>query len=149
MDASDLYRFSGRAGRMTFALTQIGVFTAGYVFLFLMIVLTGAGDESRTGVTAWSQAWVMLAGAVVAINLIWISLAAAVRRCHDRGCSGWMLLFVMPPLLGQMWLVLSLITGPGAPERNRYGRRPSSFAAFEPLPTASPVADLPKSAALA
>ena len=37
-------------------------------------------------------------------------MTAAVRRCHDRGLSGWMLLFVMPPILGQMWLVLSLIT---------------------------------------
>ena len=46
---------SGRAGRMSFALIQIGVFTAAYAFTFLMIVLTGAGDESRTGVTLWSQ----------------------------------------------------------------------------------------------
>lgn len=134
MDASDLYRFSGRAGRMTFALTQIGVFTAGYLFVFLMIVLTGAGDESRTGVTPWSQTWVMLAGAVIAINLVWISLAVAVRRCHDRGLSGWMLLFVMPPLLGQLWLVLSLITGEGTPGTNRHGRRRPGFYDRPALP---------------
>lgn len=145
MDVSDLYRFSGRAGRMTFALTQIGVFTAGYVFLFLMIVLTGAGDESGRGVTPWSQAWVMLAGSVVAINLIWISLAVAVRRCHDRDLSGWMLLFAMPPLLGQLWLVLSLMTGPGTEGRNRHGRRRPTFVAHRP----DLAPDLPNSAALA
>lgn len=134
MDASRLYRFSGRAGRMTFALTQIGVFTATYVFTFLMIVLTGAGDETRTGVTPWSQAWVMLGGAVFYVNMAWISLAAAVRRCHDRDLSGWMLLFAMPPVLGQLWLVLSLMTGPAIERegRNRHGRRRPTFAAALP-----------------
>jgi uncharacterized membrane protein YhaH (DUF805 family) len=136
MDASDLYRFSGRAGRMTFALTQIAVFMATYVFTFVMIVLTGAGDESRTGVSFPVQTGWMLAGSVFYINMIWISLAAAVRRCHDRNLSGWMLLFVMPPILGQMWLVLSLMTGPAIEVngRNRHGRRRPTFA-----PVAAPM----------
>ncbi len=142
MDASTLYSFSGRAGRMSFALTQIGVFTASYVFTFLIIVLTGAGDESRSGVTVTDQAAVMAVGSVFYINMAWISLAAAVRRCHDRGLSGWMLLFVMPPILGQLWLVLSLITGEGEPGRNRHGRRRPAFATRD-------AADLPDSPALA
>jgi uncharacterized membrane protein YhaH (DUF805 family) len=137
MDASTLYSFSGRAGRMSFALTQIGVFTATYAFTFLMIVLTGAGDESRTDVTLTEQAAAVIAGAVVYLNLAWISLAAAVRRCHDRGLSGWMLLFAMPPILGQLWLVLSLITGEGEAGRNRHGRRRPTFAPREPAPNLS------------
>lgn len=134
MDASNLYRFSGRAGRMTFALTQIGVFTATYVFTFVIIVATGAGDESLSGVTLWGQTWVMLVATVFYTNMAWISLAAAVRRCHDRDLSGWMLLFVMPPILGQMWLVLSLMTGPAIEQggRNRHGRRRPTFAPTAP-----------------
>ena len=123
----ELYRFSGRSGRLSFALTQIGVFTAGYVFTFLMIVLSGAGDESGAGVSWLSQGAVSLLIAFLGVNGLWISLAAAVRRCHDRGLSGWMLLFVMPPLLGQLWLVLSLVTGAGDPAPNRYGRRAPTF----------------------
>ena len=134
MDASTLYSFSGRSGRMTFALTQIGVFTATYLFTFLIIVMTGAGNESRSGVTLTDQALVMAAGAVVYINMAWISLAAAVRGCHDRGLSGWMLLFVMPPILGQLWLVLSLITGEGEAGANRHGRRRPTFAPVEGAP---------------
>jgi uncharacterized membrane protein YhaH (DUF805 family) len=137
MDASTLYSFSGRAGRMSFALTQIAVFTATYAFTFLVIVLTGAGDETRTGVTPTDQAAVMAAGSVFYINMAWISLAAAVRRCHDRGLSGWMLLFAMPPILGQLWLVLSLVTGEGEPGRNRHGRRRPTFAPREPAPNLS------------
>lgn len=137
MDASTLYSFSGRAGRMTFALTQIGVFTATYVFTFLIIVLTGAGDETRSGVTLADQVGIMLIGSIYYLNMAWISLAAAVRRCHDRGLSGWMLLFVMPPILGQMWLVLSLVTGEGEAGRNRHGVRRPTFA---PLPSAPALA---------
>lgn len=147
MDAFNLYRFSGRCGRMAFALTQIGVFTAGYLLTFLLIVLTGAGNESGRGVTLWGQAWWMLAGAVIAANLIWISLAAAVRRCHDRDLSGWMLLFAMPPLLGQLWLVLSLVTGAGTEGPNRHGRRRPTFVSGGRAP--SPSAALSDSAAVA
>lgn len=142
MDAFNLYRFSGRSGRMDFALTQIGVFTSGYLLTFLLIVLTGAGYESVRGVGLWGQTWAMLAGAVIAAHLLWISLAAAVRRCHDRDLSGWMLLFAMPPLLGQLWLVLSLVTGPGTDGPNRHGRRRSTFSA-------SPARPLSDSAAVA
>ena len=128
----ELFRFNGRSGRLSFALTQIGVFTATYVFTFLMIVFSGAGDESGAGVTWMSQSTVSLMIAFLAINGLWVSLAAAVRRCHDRGLSGWMLLFVMPPVLGQLWLVLSLVTGEGDAGTNRYGRRAPTF----PLGTA-------------
>lgn len=134
MDASTLYSFSGRSGRMTFALTQIGVFTATYVFTFLVIVMTGAGNETRSGVTLSQQLAVLVVGSVFYVNMAWISLAAAVRRCHDRGLSGWMLLFVMPPILGQLWLVLSLVTGEGEAGRNRHGRRRPTFTPVEGAP---------------
>jgi hypothetical protein len=29
----------------------------------------------------------------------------------------------MPPLLGQLWMALSLVTGPGTPGPNRHGVR--------------------------
>lgn len=138
----DLYRFSGRSGRLSFALTLIGVFTATYFLTFLMIIFSGAGDEAGAKLTWTGQTGVAVAIAFLLFNGLWITLAAAVRRCHDRGLSGWMLLFVMPPLLGQLWLVLSLVTGEGVRGPNRYGRRAPTFA-FEPA------AGLPSGAALA
>lgn len=119
----DLYRIDGRIGRLSFALTQIGVFTASYVLTFLMIIFSGAGDETAAGVTWASQTGVGLAIAFLLLNGAWISLAASIKRCHDRDLSGWMLLFVFPPLLGQLWLVLSLVTGEGTAGRNRFGAR--------------------------
>jgi len=123
MTSSRLYSFEGRSGRLSFALTQIAVFIFSYVAAFVLIVLSGAGDEHQAGMTPLGSAIVASLAAMAVINAVWVSLAAAVRRCHDRGLSGWMLLFVMPPLLGQLWLVLSLITGAGDAGANRHGER--------------------------
>lgn len=120
MNLLDLYRFEGRMGRMAFALTQIAIFTFSYVAIFLMIVLSGAGDESGANVTGLGRDTVAVLTIALFVNAGWVSVAAAVKRCHDRNLTGWMLLFVMPPLLGQLWLVLSLVTGAGSPDRNRY-----------------------------
>jgi len=128
VDISSLYRLTGRTGRMAFVLTQIGVFTASYVFLFLMIIFSGAGDELGASVTPASQMLTLAVLAAFFINAGWISLAAAVRRCHDRDLTGWMLLFAMPPILGQLWLVLSLVTGEGTAGYNRFGWRRPTFA---------------------
>ncbi len=130
MNSNNPYSFSGRIGRLGFALTQISVFTASYFLTFLMIIFSGAGDESGAKITWLTQSTVGFAIAFLVLNGAWISLAAAVKRCHDRDLSGWMLLFVMPPLLGQLWLVLSLVTGEGTAGPNRHGSRTSPFDAW-------------------
>ncbi len=119
----DLYSAKGRVGRLEFALTGIALFTGTYFAAFLLIVLSGAGDEPLAGVTGTGRGLVASLAAILLCNAVIIAVAATVKRCHDRDRSGWMLLFVMPPLLGQLWLVLSLITGPGSPGPNRYGAR--------------------------
>lgn len=120
---SGLYSFEGRTGRLAFALTQIGVFVASYLAVFTLIALSGAGDEAAARTTWLGRGAVLLLTALLAVNAVWISLAAAVRRCHDRDLSGWMLLFAMPPVLGQLWLALCLVGGPGTPGVNRHGVR--------------------------
>lgn len=121
MGVPHIYSLEGRIGRREFVLTQIGVFVGWYFFTFLLIVVGGAGYASQTGVRGIWEAGANLAGCVAASHAIWISVAAAVKRCHDRSLSGWMLLFAMPPVIGQLWLFLSLIAGPGEAADNRYG----------------------------
>jgi len=113
-------------GRLDFALSQIALFTGSYFAIFLLIVLSGAGDELMAHVTWLSRGLVASLAAVLLCNALIIALACAVKRCHDRNQTGWMLLFVMPPLLGQLWMALSLVTGPGSPGPNRYGTRPGA-----------------------
>ena len=51
----------------------------------------------------------------VAIVLGWLGLAAAVKRCHDLGQSGF---YVLIPLYG-LWLIFP----DGTPGENEYGPR--------------------------
>ncbi|MBX3479246.1 MAG: DUF805 domain-containing protein [Caulobacter sp.] len=121
MSLFELYSFNGRIGRRRFVLTQIGVFLFSYFATFLLIVIGGAGFASMTGVRGVWEALVNVVGVLTAVQAVWISIAAAVRRCHDRGLSGWMLLFAMPPVIGQLWLFLSLVAGRGDAGSNLYG----------------------------
>ena len=48
------------------------------------------------------------------------SIAVAIRRLHDVGKSGWMLLVVFIPLLGGIWLLVLYCTD-SQPGDNEYG----------------------------
>ena len=50
-------------------------------------------------------------------------LAVAVRRMHDIGKSGWMLLVVFIPIAGIIWLIVLLATD-SVPGENQYGPNP-------------------------
>ena len=51
------------------------------------------------------------------------TLAAAVRRLHDTGKSGWWILLVFVPILGAIWLIILLATE-GEHRKNNYGENP-------------------------
>jgi uncharacterized membrane protein YhaH (DUF805 family) len=54
------------------------------------------------------------------------SLAVAVRRLHDIGKSGWMLLIGLIPLVGAIWLLILLLKDSEARE-NKYGANPKKL----------------------
>ena len=54
------------------------------------------------------------------------SLAVAVRRLHDIGKSGWMLLIGLIPLVGAIWLLILLLRNSEAGE-NKYGPNPKKL----------------------
>ena len=49
--------------------------------------------------------------------------AVAVRRLHDVGKSGWMLLIALIPLIGGIWLLVLYLTDSN-PGENKYGPNP-------------------------
>ncbi|MAY83842.1 MAG: hypothetical protein CMP59_06870 [Flavobacteriales bacterium] len=51
------------------------------------------------------------------------SLAAAVRRLHDIGKSGWMILVGLIPIIGAIWLLILMVTDSN-PGENKYGPNP-------------------------
>ena len=51
------------------------------------------------------------------------SLAVGVRRLHDVGKSGWMILISFIPLVGAIWLLI-LFCKDGEPGENKWGSNP-------------------------
>jgi len=56
------------------------------------------------------------------------SLAVAVRRLHDVGKSGWMILIGLIPIIGGIWLLVLYVTD-SQPGENQYGPNPKVIAA--------------------
>ena len=52
-------------------------------------------------------------------------LAVSIRRLHDIGKSGWMVLIVFIPLIGIIWLIILLATD-STPGNNQYGNNPKN-----------------------
>lgn len=54
-------------------------------------------------------------------------LAVSVRRLHDVGNSGWMILISIIPIVGAIWLLILMVTDSEAGE-NEYGPNPKLVA---------------------
>ncbi len=55
------------------------------------------------------------------------SLAVAIRRLHDTGKSGWMILVGFIPLIGSIWLLILYCTD-SYPGNNKWGPNPKEKA---------------------
>ena len=58
-----------------------------------------------------------------ALAMLIPGLAVAVRRLHDVGKSGLMILIALIPLIGSIWLLVLMVTDSNAGE-NQYGQNP-------------------------
>jgi uncharacterized membrane protein YhaH (DUF805 family) len=64
-----------------------------------------------------------LLNALYSLFILVPSLAVAVRRLHDVGKSGWMLLIALVPCLGWVWLIILLVEDSQEGE-NKWGPNP-------------------------
>ncbi len=86
-----------------------------FMFLYLpALVLTLGALALSTGLAK--------AGLLVIAVLTPPALAVMVRRLHDIGAAGWMLIFLVP-FAGQI-LMLVWLTRPSLPRLNRFGPEP-------------------------
>ncbi|WBL21495.1 DUF805 domain-containing protein [Zunongwangia sp. HRR-M8] len=105
--------FNGRARRKEYFM--FGLFNA--LFTILCIAVSSA-------LSAWLET-----PAFISIYVLYMlatlvpSIAVSVRRLHDIGKSGWMLLVNFIPLVGPIWMLILLITD-SDPENNEYGANP-------------------------
>jgi uncharacterized membrane protein YhaH (DUF805 family) len=60
---------------------------------------------------------------------LWWSLAVGVKRCHDRGKSGWWMLVTLIPIVGFIWWLVDLGILEGQEGENRWGPNPVASSA--------------------
>ena len=105
--------FKGRARRKEY-----------WMFILFNIIFGGIAMilDSVFGIAIEGVGYGPLYG-VYALVLFIPGLAVVVRRLHDIGKSGWMLLITLIPLIGAIWLLVLLLTDSN-PEENIYGANP-------------------------
>lgn len=74
-----------------------------YVLLYMILVLLVS-----TGLMLCNAILGSLAYLVLCLGLMLPTLSAAIRRLHDTGKSGWMILVALIPLIGWIWLLILL-----------------------------------------
>ena len=57
---------------------------------------------------------------VFGLLVCWVVLAVSVKRCHDRGRSGWFMLANLIPVVGSLWVLVELGFLPAAKAGDRF-----------------------------
>jgi uncharacterized membrane protein YhaH (DUF805 family) len=116
---SALFSFKGRLRRSEFWLFSSMVFAA---------MMTAAGITGElTGIDVADAAnprglMIQLAAVVL---FMWPNLAVCAKRLHDRGLSGWWVLLSFLPIIGNVWMLITLGVMRGDNQANRYGAQPA------------------------
>ena len=117
--------FSGRSRRKEFWSYILFVWVATFVLMYLDAAL-GLGGTASSYSEGGSVGFNMSGGLLSILFLLGTfipSLAVSVRRLHDLGKSGWMILIGLIPLIGAIYLLVQYAQ-PGVVGPNSYGPDP-------------------------
>lgn len=101
--------FNGRARRQEF-----------WMFVLFNIIFSMVAGALDAAIGSWGAI-----GGVYGLVVLIPGIAVSVRRLHDIGKSGWMLLVGLIPLIGQIWLIV-LFAMEGTLGNNEYGDNPKN-----------------------
>ena len=105
-----LFSFEGRIGRYKYWL----------FFLAYAVIYGGLLLLDRTLGTFDSSYKIGVFSGIFQLLTLYPSIAVAVKRCHDRGRTGWFLLVGIIPVLN-LWLLMELGFLPGTVGPNKFG----------------------------
>lgn len=105
--------FSGRARRKEYWM---------FVLFYMIFAIVAMILDNVLGIAMEGIGYGPLYG-LYALAMLIPGLAVAVRRLHDVGKSGWMILIALIPLIGSIWLLVLMVTDSNAGE-NQYGQNP-------------------------
>lgn len=105
--------FDARIGRQTFWIGHVVLWVVSLVVHGLIAVLFGYESSAGAGLST-----------VVALVLLYPSIAVGVKRLHDRDKSGWWLLLLIVPVIGIIWYIVEAGCLRGTVGQNRFGPDP-------------------------
>jgi uncharacterized membrane protein YhaH (DUF805 family) len=118
-----LFSFQGRVNRAKFWLVHVVMWV---VLLIVFSAILGSAAMSSD-----PQAALQSVGAVGGIILLvvyilalWIGLAIAAKRWHDRNKTAWWILIVFVPVVGGLWYLIECGFLKGTTGPNKYGPDP-------------------------
>ena len=119
-----LFSFQGRVNRAKFWLVHLGIFVVEAIVLSLMggTAAIISGDYEQIIVVSGGATGVVWS--IVGVLAFWISLAAGVKRWHDRNKSGWWMLIIFVPVIGSLWYLIECGFLKGTTGPNTYGPDP-------------------------
>ena len=109
--------FSGRARRKEYWM---------FVLFHVIFVVAAVVIDSLMGLT-FDASGLGAVYLLYALATFLPGLAVSVRRLHDIGKSGWMILVSLIPIIGGIWLLVLAVTE-GEPNANQYGPNPKLVA---------------------
>jgi uncharacterized membrane protein YhaH (DUF805 family) len=105
--------FDGRARRKEYWM---------FVLFNVLFSFLAALMDSFLGLYSYQLGMGLLGGLYVLAIMI-PGMAVTVRRLHDTGRSGWMILIALIPIIGPIWLFILMLLE-GQPHENKYGPDP-------------------------
>jgi len=110
--------FSGRARRKEYWMFSL----FNVIFMIVAMIL-----DNILGTTAGELPYGVFYF-LYALAVFIPGLAVSVRRLHDIGKSGWMILIALIPIIGAIWLLVLMVTDSN-PGENQYGQNPKEVTA--------------------
>ncbi|HEY5410398.1 MAG TPA: DUF805 domain-containing protein [Caulobacteraceae bacterium] len=137
-----MFGFKGRLSRPGFWEVLASIVLIDVALALGCMVVADGGQNPL------SQGLLRAAPWMIVLFTAWSLLAASIKRFHDRDRTGLMILIVLIPVIGWLWLLVDLLVLEGTEGRNRFGRAPHSPEAeprsrfswdVEPAAAAAPV----------
>jgi uncharacterized membrane protein YhaH (DUF805 family) len=118
-----LFSFQGRINRAKFWLV--------HVVMWIVVAIVFAAIFGSAAMSTDPQAALQSVGVVggiifliVYVLAIWIGLAIAAKRWHDRNKSAWWILIVFVPAVGGLWYLIECGFLRGTTGPNKFGSDP-------------------------
>ena len=118
-----LFSFQGRINRAKFWLVHVVMWV---VVLIVFGAILGSAAMSSDPQAALQSVGVVggLILLVVYILALWIGLAVAAKRWHDRNKSAWWILIIFVPAVGGLWYLIECGFLKGTTGPNKFGSDP-------------------------